>query len=285
MVAPDSITFINVLNACAHSGLVEEGRNYFRYMSEVHHIKARTEHFGCMVDLLGRAGLLEEATELINEMPLSPDASVLGALLGACRIHRNTELGEQIGKKAIELDPHNSGRYVILANLYANAGRWEDAAKVRKLMSNRGVKKAPGFSMIELEGIVNEFTAGGKTHPEAKEIYAKVDEMLECITAIGYLPDPNEVLHDIEEEEDDNDDSDRDLNPLYYHSEKLAIAYGLLKTNIGETIRISKNLRICKDCHQASKLISKVYEREIIIRDRNRFHHFRRGVCSCKDYW
>ncbi|CBI24015.3 unnamed protein product, partial [Vitis vinifera] len=277
MVAPDGITFVNVLSACAHSGLVEEGKHYFQYMTEVLGLKPGMEHFGCMVDLLGRAGLLEEARKLINEMPVNPDAGVLGALVGACRIHGNTELGEQIGKKVIELEPHNSGRYVLLANLYASAGRWEDVAKVRKLMNDRGVKKAPGFSMIESESGVDEFIAGGRAHPQAKEIYAKLDEILETIRSIGYVPDTDGVLHDIDEEEKEN--------PLYYHSEKLAIAFGLLKTKPGETLRISKNLRICRDCHQASKLISKVYDREIIIRDRNRFHHFRMGGCSCKDYW
>ncbi|KAM1403327.1 hypothetical protein ACFX2I_011947 [Malus domestica] len=277
MVAPDNITFVNVLSACAHSGLVEKGQQYFRSMVEVHGIEPRTEHFGCMVDLLGRAGRLEEARKLINEMPMSPDVGVLGALLGACKIHGNVELGEEIGRRVIKLEAENSGRYVLLANLYANADRWEDVANVRRLMNDRGVKKVPGFSMIELEGSVNEFIAGGGSHPQTKEIYAKVDEMLQSIRSAGYVPDTEGVLHDLDEEEK--------KNPLYYHSEKLAIAFGLLKTKPGETVRISKNLRVCKDCHRASKLISKVFHREIIVRDRNRFHHFRRGDCSCKDYW
>ncbi|KAB2634219.1 pentatricopeptide repeat-containing protein [Pyrus ussuriensis x Pyrus communis] len=277
MVAPDNITFVNVLSACAHSGLVEKGQQYFRSMVEVHGIEPRTEHFGCMVDLLGRAGRLEEARKLINEMPMSPDVGVLGALLGACKIHGNVELGDGIGRRVIELEPENSGRYVLLANLYANAGRWDDVANVRRLMNDRGVKKVPGFSMIELEGTVSEFIAGGGSHPQTKEIYSKVDEMLKCIRSAGYVPDTEGVLHDLDEEEREN--------PLYYHSEKLAIAFGLLKTKPRETLRISKNLRVCKDCHQASKLISKVFDREIIVRDRNRFHHFKGGECSCKDYW
>ncbi|XP_031285842.1 pentatricopeptide repeat-containing protein At5g66520-like [Pistacia vera] len=277
MVPPDNITFVNLLTACAHSRLVEEGRYYFHYMTEAHGIEPRIEHYGCMVDLLGRAGMLEEARKLTDEMPMNPDESVLGALLGACRIHKNMELGEQIGKRLINLDPKNSGRYVLLANIYANAGRWEDVANMRKLMNDRGVKKTPGFSVIELEGVVNEFTAGGRAHPEAKEIYAKVDEMLEGIRPFGYVPDTEGVLHELEEEETEN--------PLNHHSEKLAMALGLLKTKPGETLRISKNLRVCKDCHQASKLISKVYKREIIVRDRNRFHHFKMGECSCEDYW
>lgn len=272
-VAPDHITFVNLLSACAHSGLVDEGRYYFRYMVQVHGIETRMEHYGCMVDLLGRAGLLEEAREVINEMPMSPDAGVLGAFLGACKIHGNIELGEKIGKRVIELDPDNSGRYVLLANLYANVGRWEDVANIRKLMNDRGVNKAAGVSMIEIRGVVSEFIAGGRGHPEAKQIYGKVDEMLERIRCFGYVPDT-----DLDEEEDR-------YNPSYYHSEKLAIAFGLLKTKPGETIRIFKNLRVCKDCHDATKLISKVYNCEIIVRDRHRFHHFRMGHCSCNDYW
>lgn len=277
MVPPDNITFVNLLTACAHSCLIEKGRHYFQYMTKAHGIEPKIEHYGCMVDLLGRAGMLEEATKFIDEMPMSPNESVLGALLGACRIHKNSELGEKIGKRLIDLEPDNSGRYVLLSNIYANTGRWEDVANVRKLMDERGVKKTPGFSIIELEGIVNEFTAGGRAHPEAKEIYAKVDEMLKYIRLFGYVPETEGVLHEAEQEESEN--------PLNYHSEKLAMALGLLKTRPGETLRILKNLRVCKDCHQASKLISKAYNREIIVRDGNRFHHFKMGECSCADYW
>ncbi|XWS38876.1 hypothetical protein CRYUN_Cryun18bG0001000 [Craigia yunnanensis] len=275
-VAPD-ITFVNILSACAHSGLVEEGRYYFQYMTEVHGIEHRMEHYGCMIDLLGRAGLLDEAKKLIDLMPMSPDVGVLGALFGACRIHGNIELGEQVGKRVIELELENSVRYVLLANLYANVGIWKDVANVRRMMKDRGVKKVPGFSVIELEGVVNEFIAGGRAHPETKEIYAKVDEMLECIRSVGYVPNSEGVVRDLDEEESEK--------PLYYHSEKLAIALGLLKTKPGETFRITKNLRVCRDCHNASKLISKVFDRQIIVRDRNRFHHFKDGECSCKDYW
>ncbi|ESW26458.1 hypothetical protein PHAVU_003G121400 [Phaseolus vulgaris] len=276
-VVPDDITFVNVLTACAHSGLIEEGFYYFCYMIDVHGIQPTKEHYGCMVDLLARAGRLEEAKKVIDEMPMSPDAAVLGALLGACRIHGNLELGEEVGKRLIELDPGNSGRYVILGNIYASCGKWEQVAGVRKLMNDRGVKKEPGFSMIEMEGEVNEFVAGGRDHPLADALYAKVGEMLEAIRVVGYVPDTDGMLHDLVEEERED--------PLFYHSEKLAIAYGLLKTKRGETLRVTKNLRVCKDCHQASKLISRVYDCDIIIRDRNRFHHFSNGECSCKDYW
>lgn len=276
-LVPDHITFLNVLNACAHSGLINEGRNYFRYMKDVHGIEPRMEHFGCMVDLFGRAGMIDEAMEIMKEMPMNPDASILGALLGACRIHKNVELGERIGKEVIELDPSNSGRYVLLANLYVSAGKWKEAAEVRKLMNDRGVEKVAGFSAIEFDGCINEFVARERNHPESEVIYAKVEEMLEIIRQVGYQSETDEALYDLNEEDMETS--------LRYHSEKLAIAFGLLKTKPGETIRISKNLRICRDCHHASKLVSEVFNREIIIRDRNRFHRFRSGECSCRDYW
>ncbi|XP_074295111.1 pentatricopeptide repeat-containing protein At5g66520-like [Silene latifolia] len=276
-ITPDHITFLNLLSACAHSGLVETGREYFKYMTEVYGLEPRTEHFGCMVDLLGRAGLVEDARKLVEEMPMDVDSGILGALVGACKIHKNIEVGEEMGKRLIELDPNNSGRYVLLANLYASAGRWDDVANVRRLMNDKGVKKVPGLSVIEMEGRIAEFIAGGRTHPDSKKIYAKLEEMLERIRGLGYVPETEGVLHEIEEEEKEN--------PLNYHSEKLAIAFGLLKTKAGETIRISKNLRVCRDCHQASKFISKAFNREIIVRDRNRFHHFIDGECSCKDFW
>nr|XP_043625278.1 pentatricopeptide repeat-containing protein At5g66520-like isoform X2 [Erigeron canadensis] len=276
-VPPDYITFVNLLSACAHSGLVKEGQYYFLYMVKVHGISPGMEHYGCMVDLLGRAGMLDEAMKLIKDMPMNPDVGVMGALLGACKIHGNIELGEKIGKKVIELEPHNSGRYILLANIYAAAAKWEEVANVRKLMNDRGVKKAPGFSLIEMGGSVNEFIAGGRDHPESKDIYAKVNQMLESIKFIGYKPDSDSLLQEITEEEMEN--------PLFYHSEKLAIAFGLLKAKPGEILRITKNLRVCKDCHEASKLISKFFRQEIIVRDRSRFHHFKEGVCSCNDYW
>ncbi|PKI43091.1 hypothetical protein CRG98_036570 [Punica granatum] len=276
-VAPDHITFLNVLTACAHSGLIEEANNYFEHMMDFYGIKPRIEHFGCMVDLFGRAGMINEAMEIIEGMPMTPDASVLGALLGACRVHGKVELGERIGMEAIDLDPSNSGRYVLLANLYASAGKWQDVAEVRKLMNDREVEKIPGFSAIELDGNISKFVAGDRNHPESELIYAKVDAVLESIRKVGYEPDINEVLHDLSGEDIET--------PLCYHSEKLAIGFGLLKSKPGETIRIYKNLRICRDCHCAAKLISEVFSREIIMRDRSRFHHFRSGECSCKDSW
>ncbi|XVF81904.1 hypothetical protein PTKIN_Ptkin15bG0193300 [Pterospermum kingtungense] len=149
-------------------------------------------------------------------MPMNPDVGVLSALIGACKIHGNIELGEQVGKRVIELKLENSGRYVLLANLYTKGGRWEDVANVRRMMNERGVKKVPGFSVNELEGVVNEFIAGGRAHPEIEKIYAKADELLEGMRCVGYVPnsDIEGAIRNLEEEEERE-------NPSYYHSEGL----------------------------------------------------------------
>ncbi|XP_037469708.1 pentatricopeptide repeat-containing protein At5g06540-like [Triticum dicoccoides] len=276
-VAPDDVTLVNLLTACAHTGNVSGGRHYFDYIVQRYGIEPKMEHYGCMVDLFGRAGLLDEAKKVIDDMPMEPDIGVLGALFGACKIHRDLDLGEAIGWRVIELDPQNSGRYVLLANLLASAGRWGDVAKVRQLMDERNVSKEAGRSVIEIDSEVCEFQCGTLRHPEEKEIFGMAKDMMRKIGLEGYAPDTSDVLHDVAEEAKEAS--------LLYHSEKLAIAFGLLRMRPGDTMRVTKNLRVCRDCHEATKLISRVFEREIVVRDRNRFHHFRDGACSCNDYW
>lgn len=274
---PNEITFVGVLNACAHSGMVDEGLAILDSMKNVYGIEPEMEHYGCVVDLLGRAGLLKEAEELISSMPMEPNAAVLGALMGACRIHGHVELGERVGKVLLELEPKNSGRYALLSNIYAKAGRWDDVEKVRRLMKERGIKTTAGSSMIDVGGIVHRFKMADSSHPQKKEIYLMLDRIFERLHMEGYSPKTSQVLFDIKEEEKET--------TLRYHSEKLAIAFGLLSTEPGTAIRIVNNLRVCDDCHSATKLISEVYNREIIVRDRVRYHHFKNGKCSCKDYW
>ncbi|XP_050225292.1 pentatricopeptide repeat-containing protein At5g66520-like [Mercurialis annua] len=274
---PNGITFVGLLNACAHKGMVGEGLRMLDSMERVYDIVPQLEHYGCVVDLLGRAGKLEEAEELIFSMPIEPNAAVWGALLGACRIHGNATLGERVGKILLQLEPENSGRYALLSNIYAKAGKWDEAANVRKLMKERGVKTTPGTSMIDLGGVVHEFKVGDGSHPKMKEIYSMLKDMIEKLEMAGYSPNTSQVLFDIDEEEKET--------ALHYHSEKLAIAFGLISTKSGTTIRIVKNLRMCQDCHSAVKLISQVYDREIIVRDRGRYHHFRKGTCSCNEFW
>ncbi|KAK9280629.1 hypothetical protein L1049_014325 [Liquidambar formosana] len=277
-VKPNAVTFTNLLCACSHTGLVEEGRLFFNQMKPVYGIVPVVKHYACMVDILGRAGLLEEAVELIEKMPIAPSASVWGALLGACRIHGNVDLAEHACSRLLELEPRNHGAYVLLSNIYAKSGKWERVSGLRKLMRDSGVKKEPGGSSIEANGIVHEFLVGDNSHPLSKKIYSKLDEITTSLKSVGYVPDKSHLLQLVEED-------DVKEQALYLHSEKLAIAFGLLSMAHSQPIRIVKNLRVCGDCHSFAKLISRLYDREILLRDRYRFHHFRGGQCTCMDYW
>ena len=187
-IEPDEVTFVGVLTACSHVGLVEEGRKYFEDMSTIYNLRPQLEHYGCMVDLLGRAGLINEAEEFIRNMPIEPDAFVLGALLGACKIHGKVELGESVMKKIEKIEPRKDGAYVLMSNIYSSANRWRDALKLRKAMKERNLEKTPGCSSIELDGVIHEFQKGDKSHPKIKEIYKLLDEIMshlknnECLT-------------------------------------------------------------------------------------------------------
>eukprot|EP00253_Pinus_taeda_P006015 PITA_06015 len=274
---PDEITFLGILSACNHAGLVDEGCHYFDIMRLEYNIPAKADHHACLIDLLGRAGRIHDAVAMVDGMPIETDAVVWKALLGACRIHGNVELGERAAEHLILRDPENASTYVLLSNVYAAAGRWDDAAKVRKMMKDRGIKKDAGCSWIEVKNKVHTFVAEDTSHPQSKEIYAMVEKLVMQMKEAGYVPDTNFVLHDFEEE--------IKQKKLCYHSERLAIAFGLISTLPGTPIRIVKNLRVCGDCHTAFKFVSKITVRKIILRDTNRFHHFNDGLCSCGDYW
>eukprot|EP01018_Ginkgo_biloba_P030463 Gb_36435 [translate_table: standard] len=274
---PDQITFISVLCACNHAGLVDEGSQYFDKMTCDYCIIPRMEHYACMVDLLGRAGRLAEAKDFIINMPVEPGAEVWGALLGACRVHHNLDLGECVAEHLFNLEPDNTGYYVLLSNMYADVGRWDGVAKVRAKMKSRGLKKKPGCSWIEVNNRVHTFIVGDTSYPQSGKIHEVLESLDKQIVAAGYVPNTRFVLYDVEEEDKEY--------ILCGHSEKLAIAFGLINTPPEITIRITKNLRVCGDCHNAIKFISKVVCREIIVRDANRFHHFKQGLCSCGDYW
>ncbi|CAI0551821.1 unnamed protein product [Linum tenue] len=276
-IVPNEITFLAVLGACRHMGLVEEGRRHFDAMSRKHGIEPTIKHYGCMVDLLGRAGKLTEAEELIANMPVPPDVSTWGALLGACKKHGDNVMGERVGRKLVDLQPEHDGFHVLLSNIYASKGSWDNVHEIRGMMRQHGVIKTPGCSMIEVKGTIHEFLAGDKTHPQSEDIEKMLDDMAKKLKMEGYAPDTREVLLDIDEEDKET--------TLFRHSEKIAIAFGLLTIDAPTPIRIMKNLRICNDCHMAAKLISRAYDREIVVRDRHRFHHFKQGSCSCLDYW
>ncbi|KAK9276506.1 hypothetical protein L1049_006040 [Liquidambar formosana] len=276
-VQPNEVTFVSVLRACSVVGLVEEGHEHFESMRKVYGLEPQLEHYGCIVDLYGRAGRLYEALNFIDNMPMKPHAGAWGALLNACRIYRNTELGELASRKLVELEAKNHGAYVLLSNIYADSKNWDSVSNVRRIMKSKGVKKLPGCSVIEVDGEVHEFFVGDKSHLRYGEIEAMLGEISRRLKLSGYVANTNPVLFDIEEEEKED--------ALCKHSEKVAIAFGLITLREGVPIRIVKNLRVCWDCHDVTKMISKIFNREIIVRDRNRFHHFKDGECSCKGYW
>ncbi|KAK6162746.1 hypothetical protein DH2020_002587 [Rehmannia glutinosa] len=274
---PTDITFIGILSACAHAGLVSEGWDLFNTMKEKYGIQPKIEHYGCMVNLLGRAGKLDEAYELVKSIGINADPVLWGTLLGACRLHKNIVLGEKIVEFLLDRGLANSGTYVLLSNIYAAAGNWDGVARMRAMMKQSGVQKEPGCSSVEVNNEVHEFLAADMKHARSKEIYGMLEKMNGWLKENGYVSQTEAVLHNIGESEKERF--------LEVHSEKLALAFGLISTKPGTTIKIVKNLRVCPDCHAVMKLISKITGRKIVMRDRNRFHHCVDGLCSCGDYW
>lgn len=273
---PDDIVFVGALSACTHAGLVDKGLEIFHSITE-HGLTHTVDHYACMIDLLSRTGKLKEAEALIDNMLLKPDKFVWSSLLGGCRIYGDIKLAKRAAEALFKIDPENAATYVTLANIYANAGMWEEVANVRKLMDNKGVVKKPGSSWVEVKRRIHVFMAGDESHPRINEIYAFLAKLSTRIREEGYVPNTNYVLHDVEEEQKEQN--------LRHHSEKLAIAFGILETPSGTAIKVFKNLRICGDCHMAIMFISKISEREIIVRDSSRFHRFKDGMCSCRGFW
>ncbi|CAH1448491.1 unnamed protein product [Lactuca virosa] len=215
--------------------------------------------------------------DLLSRMPFEANASVWGAVLGAARTHKNVDLGQRAARELLVLEPEKSGTHSLLANIYASVGLWEEVADTRRLMKDSKVKKEPGMSWIEVKDRVYTFIVGDRSHSMSEEIFKKLGELMDLIREEGYVPVLENDLHNVTT-------SEKEVL-LLYHSEKLAVAFGLIATPPRAPIRVKKNLRVCIDCHTFLKFVSKVVTREIIVRDINRFHHFRDGNCSCGDYW
>ncbi|XP_076930261.1 pentatricopeptide repeat-containing protein At3g57430, chloroplastic-like [Bidens hawaiensis] len=277
-VKPSEVTFISLFAACSHSGMVTEGLSLFDRMKDEFGVNPTEDHYGCVVDLLGRAGRLTEAYDLISSMPSQFNkVGAYSSLLGACWIHQDVELGEIAARYLFETEPDVASHYVLLSNIYSSVGLWEKANETRKIMIRNGVKKEPGCSWIEFDDEVHKFVSGDFNHPQSEKLYEFLETLMERLRLEGYVPDTSCVLHNVNEEEKES--------LLCGHSERLAIAFGLINLPPGVPVRVAKNLRVCNDCHSATKFISKVVEREIIVRDVRRFHYFKDGKCSCGDYW
>ena len=272
----DGITWVVVLSACSHSGLVDEGLEMFRKMIKQGALVGE-QHFSCVVDLLARAGRLDEAEGLALEMS-NPGPITWMTLLGACRSQKDDQRAERIFKRLMETtnkEEYLASAMVLLGNIFASVGRHDDAMVVRNNMKEQGIHKIPGQSWIEIDGKQHIFVANDWNHPEAKAIHDKCEEVFQRISLLGHQPDTSWVLQDVGEEDK--------IKSLCKHSEKMALGYGLLKTNEGEPLVVFKNLRMCGDCHNATRLISLAFKRDIMVRDARRFHHFHDGHCSCAD--
>ncbi|KAL7614474.1 hypothetical protein Lser_V15G07526 [Lactuca serriola] len=276
-IKPDHITFVGVLSACTHSGLVDKGVEYFNSIKQKHGLDYTIDHYACVVDLLSRSGRFIEAEEIIKKMPMKPDKFLWGSVLAGCRIHGNLDLAKQAAKVLFKIEPENAATYVTLSNIYAAAGKWGEVADIRKMMDVNRVVKKPGRSWTEIKRKVYTFLMGDTSNPRLKEIHELLGELQKKMREEGYVPKIDHVLHDVEEEQKEEN--------LSYHSEKLAIAFAILVTPPGTMIKVFKNLRTCVDCHTAIKYISKIESRKIVVRDSSRFHCFEGGSCSCKDYW
>lgn len=194
---PDEVTFVGVLSACSHAGLVGQGLEILASMERDHGVVPTVEHYACAVDMLGRAGQLGEAFELALTMPIEPNPVVWRAFLAACRIHGNATFAEIAARRLFELDPGHCGSYVLLSNVYGAKGRYRDVLDVRKVMVQRNVRKMPGCSWIELNTGVHAFVTGDWTHPESERIYAELQALIGQLREYGYVPDVSHILPDM----------------------------------------------------------------------------------------
>ncbi|KAL6646199.1 hypothetical protein ACP70R_017807 [Stipagrostis hirtigluma subsp. patula] len=275
-IEPDAASFSAILYACCHSGLREEGWKFFNAMRNEHKIEPKLKHYACIVGLLSHTGNLKEAYEFIESMPIEPDSSIWVSLLHGCRIYRDVKLAEKVAERVFKLEPENTGYYVLLANIYAEAERWEAVRKLKNKIGGRGLRENTGCSWIEARGKVHVFAADNRNHPQGNRIVGFLDDVARRMRDEGQDPKKRYALMGA-------NDAVRD-GALCGHSSKLAIAFGVLNLSEGRPIRVTKNSRICSHCHEAAKFISKMCNREIILRDSNRFHHFEEGRCSCRGY-
>lgn len=274
-IKPNAVTFVGLLNACSHVGYVKEAHFYFDLMVKKYGVEHKIEHYGCLVDVLCRTGNLQEAKTIIEKMPMKPNKVIWMSLLRGARNYVDLEIGEYASHQLIDLAPEC---HVPLSNMYAAAGKWEKVVEVRETMKKKGIKKEAGWSLIERKGVIHRFIVGDRSHPQSDEIYAKLKDMRDKLKVVGHIADTRQVLLRIEDEKAKEAE-------LELHSERLAIAYGLINNKNKSTIRVVKNLRVCNDCHCVTKLLSRIYQQEIIVRDNSRFHHFIDGSCSCNDFW
>lgn len=273
---PNHVTFLAILSACSYSGLSDCGREIFESMSRDYKVKPRAMHYACMIELLGREGLLDEAFALIRDAPFRPTVNMWAALLTACRVHKNLVLGTFAAEKIYGLEPEKLSNYIVLLNIYNSSGKMEEASAVLRSLKRKGLSISSACTWIEIKKQAHAFLSGDTGHVQKEEIYEKLDALMLEISRYGYVPKEKSLLPDVDKKEEEM---------LMYHSEKLAVSFGLINSLCSTSLHLVQSHRICSDCHNAIKLMAMVTGREISVRDASRFHHFKDGKCSCGDYW
>lgn len=272
-VKPDAITFLGLLTACSRASLVLKGQEFLKMMRDDYGIAPTVGHCMCMVDLFARSGRLCDAGKFLETLPCSPSKDMWTALLSACKTYEEAEVGQRCFHQLVQMGSDLAAPYVLMGNLYSSAGRWNDARRIEEQRKQAGAKNLPASAWIEVNKKVHEFVAGNN---QCKKITGMLELMSSRMEGSGLVPKLDVVLRPISD--------GRKKAALCQHAEKLAIAFGLLNTPQGQTLLVTKNMRMCNDCHNTAKVISKIKRREIIVRDVYRVHHFKGGLCSCKDF-
>mgnify|MGYP000167336378 FL=1 len=272
---PDEVSFLSLLIACSQKGMVDEGCVNFKLMRDKYGFTPSIMHYNTMVDMLGHARCLNEVEDLLETIPFPGNLIGWTSLLTSCKTHSNVEMGRRSFDNFSVMDCGNATGYVLMENIYSQVGMLKEAEEIGELRKYANVWKKPGKAFIEIGDQIHDFIVGDKTHPESHAIYAKLESLNLKMKEEGHKPHVDLVMNKLS---DDDKES-----ALCGHCEKLAIAFGLISTPQGSTIRVSKNLRMCADCHDTTKMISKLEMREIIVVDAYCIHNFQEGLCSCQE--
>ncbi|PHU20561.1 hypothetical protein BC332_11712 [Capsicum chinense] len=275
-VRPNKVTFVGVLSACSHAGLVEEALAYFDMMKKEYKIKPVMDHYACLIDMFVRLDRIDEAFDFVKKMDFEPNEFIWSLLIAGCRSHGKLELGFYAAEQLLNLNPKNSEAYFLLLNMYLSAERWKDVSRVRKLMKDEKIGKLKDWSWISIRDKVHSFRTGDRLNPPYENIDNFLSELHDQASTMGF------ELHTTLELR--NEEDDEATFPKGRHSEKLAVAFGLLSTPSAAPIRVIKSISMCRDCHSFMKFISQLTSRKILIRDSKRLHKFVNGHCSCGDF-
>ncbi|CAN8275045.1 unnamed protein product [Cochlearia groenlandica] len=285
-VKPNHVTLLGVLHACSHSGMVDEGLNYLNSMAKSYGVIPDSRHYTCVVDMLGRFGRIDEAYDLAKTIEIGREdqgALLWGSLLSAGRLHGRFDIVSEASKRLIQSNQQVSSAYIALSNAYAVSGGWGDSESLRLEMKRSGNVKERACSWIEIKGSAYVFHAGDLSCDENGEIVRFMKELDKKMKEKGHRGSSNSMNSSLAVFVDVDEEAKEEIVSL--HCERLALVFGLIHLPEGSTVRIMNNLRMCRDCHNAFKLISEIVEREIVVRDVNRFHCFKDGSCTCHDYW